>query len=114
MASIRCNECGAQISNQFDPCPQCGAIHPAMPVELARLHQEFAVLEEEERRQQVLYQGYYAEIDEFPWLIFRLWRNLVLDRKVKKHTTLANQALFEKKKVKQEILELQKKLSEQD
>ncbi len=110
---MRCKACGEKISEQSDFCPKCGVANPARPDELEQLYQELSALEEEERRQQALYEMCYAEIDEFPWWIFRPWRNLVLDRKVKKHTVLANEALYKKKQKKREILEFERKLHEQ-
>lgn len=98
MALVSCKECGEKISDQADPCPRCGVPNPSMPYELERLHREVEALEEEERKQQALYEKYYKQIDGFPWVIFRWWHNKALEKKVDEHVALANQAQYRKQK----------------
>ncbi len=103
MALISCKECNEKISNQADPCPRCGVRNPSMPYQLERLLEEVKALEEEEGRQQALYEKYYKQIDSFPWVLFRWRKNKNLEKKVNEHVALARQAQYWAQKKREEV-----------
>ena len=113
MVLVNCRECARKISDQAEACPNCGISNPAIPIELQKLYDELEALREEEKREQVLYEKYYAQIDKFPMVLFRWFHNQKLDKKVKQHVARANSAQYQKQLKQQEIWDYESTLRQQ-
>lgn len=91
MALIECKECKREISDQADPCPQCGVADPNTPFELEKLLQERDKILEEEDYHQRIYTQCLDQFDGFPKALFFRKHNRSVSEKLNKHIRLAKE-----------------------